>query len=720
MIPFGDMIDNAALPRTHWRKRALLSSLGDRADAFLAHAGFDRAPWLVVAFASGIGLWFVLSSPFWWLLTIVIALLTGACGYFLWRKKDQRHELQIAIMACCLCLAFGVALVWARSEIVGAPAIERPQIARLNARILQRIEQPASGRVRLVLATRSLEDGKASKIRVNLPLEKDYPELREGAVIGLQARLMPPAPPPLPGGYDFARAAWFQGFVATGSVLGDVELLESGKESRFFSGLQRFLSSHVRNNLGGPAGHIAAAFASGDRGSISDEDDAAMRDSGLTHLLSISGLHVSAVIAGAYFIALKLFGLFPSLALRYRLPLLAAAFSALAGIGYTLLTGAEVPTVRSCIGAVLVLLALALGREPLSLRMVAVAAFVVLLIWPESLVGPSFQMSFSAVIAIVALHSAAPIRAFLAPREESSLTWMARRTAMLLLTGVVIELALMPIVLFHFHRAGVYGAFANVIAIPLVTFVSMPLIALALVLDIIGLGAPVWWCVGKSLDLLLGIAHFTASQPGSVTMLPVMSAGTFALFASGALWLGLWRGRSRLMGFVPIAVGVLIVLSTPPPDILITGDGRHVVITGEGDQLLSLRDINSDFTRDNLKELSGVDSELLSLPDWPASRCSQDFCVVELNREGKNWQILMARSRALISERNLAAACERSDIVVANRFLPRSCKPRWLKADRNMLIHSGGLSISLADQKIRSVADMQGKHGWAQHWSDGR
>jgi competence protein ComEC len=159
--------------------------------------------------------------------------------------------------------------------------------------------------------------------------------------------------------------------------------------------------------------------------------------------------------------------------------------------------------VRSCIGAILVLVALALGREPLSLRMVAVGAIVVLLLWPEALVGPSFQMSFAAVIAIVALHGARPVRDFLAPREEGWPAWLARRTAMLLLTGIVIEIALMPIVLFHFHRAGTYGAMANVVAIPLVTFVSMPLIALALLLDVVGAGAPVWWLAGKSLEVLL-------------------------------------------------------------------------------------------------------------------------------------------------------------------------------------------------------------------------
>ena len=129
-----------------------------------------------------------------------------------------------------------------------------------------------------------------------------------------------------------------------------------------------------------------------------------MRDAGLTHLLSISGLHVSAVIACVYLLALRLLALWPWLTLRIRLPLVAAACGAGAGIGYTLLTGAEVPTVRSCLGSLLVLGALALGREPLSLRMVAAAAFAVMLLWPEAVVSPGFQMSFAAVVAIVALQ----------------------------------------------------------------------------------------------------------------------------------------------------------------------------------------------------------------------------------------------------------------------------------------------------------------------------
>ncbi len=569
-----------------------------------------------------------------------------------------------------------------------------------------------------MLATRHPETGEAIKVRVNVPIAVDDAAFTEGAVVRLQARLMPPAPPMLPGGYNFARTAWFEGLVATGTVQGEPRAIEMAQSEPLLTGVQRSLSEHVRGQLDGASGTIAAAFASGDRGAIGKADKDAMRDAGLTHLLSISGLHVSAVIAGAYFLAIKLLALWPWLTLRVRLPVLAAAIAALAGIGYTLLTGAQVPTVRSCVAAMLVLGALAMGRDALSLRMVAVAAIFVLLLWPESLVGPSFQMSFSAVLAIVALHGCTPVLEFLKPREEGWHKRAARQALMLLATGLVIEIALMPIVLFHFHRAGVYGALANVVAIPLVTFISMPLIALALALDLVGLGTPAWWLVGKSLDLMLGIAHLTASQPGAVKLMPQMNGVTFALFLAGGIWLALWRGRARLLGLIPAAIASVLLLMTPVPDLLVSGEGRHVGITGEADRLLVLRHSKSDYTRENLMELAGVEGEPVALAEWPGAVCSADFCTVRLSRRGREWHILMSRSDERVTERALAAACERADIVISDRWLPQSCAPRWLKADRRMLEESGGLAITLDgsilgnEPKMLSVADMQGEHGW--------
>lgn len=716
-VPMGEGPDrpDGAVQRK-WRMGALLSSMAAGAERFLGHAGFDRAPWLAVAFAAGIASWFWLHEPWQWLAAIGAAALLALTAVAIWRGEEERSNLVIAAVGLALMFALGVGTAWTRSETVGAQSIARPEMRWVTGRILEREEQPARDRVRLTLAIRDAERGEARKIRINVPVADDRDSYGEGAVVRLRTRLMPPASPMLPGGYDFARTAWFEGLAATGSVVGPIELVETGDTGSTIGAVQRDLAAHVRSRVDGSPGSIAAAFASGDRGAISEADEDAMRDAGLTHLLSISGLHVSAVIAAAYLLSLKLLASWPWLALRVRLPIVAAGIGALAGIGYTLLTGSQVPTVRSCIAAVLVLGALALGREPLSLRMVAVAAIAVLLAWPESLVGPSFQMSFAAVLAIVALHNSAPVKAFMAPREEGWLARAGRRTLMLLVTGLVIEIALMPIVLFHFHRAGLYGALANVFAIPLVTFASMPMIALGLFLDLLGLGAPAWWLAERSLELLLGIAHFTANQPGSVKLMPQMSVGTLMLFVSGGLWLALWRGRARLLGLIPAAIATLLLISTPTPDVLISSDGRHVGIVGgageEHEGLLVLRETRSDYVRDNLMELAGVEGEPVALADWPGARCSRDFCVVTISRGGRDWSLLMARSRERIEERALAAACERADIVVADRWLPRSCRPRWLKADGRMLARTGGLAVHLADERVETVAAWQGEHGW--------
>ncbi|WP_394727764.1 ComEC/Rec2 family competence protein [Altererythrobacter sp. GH1-8] len=709
--------DHAAVQRK-WRKPANLSSLADAAEEFLSGAGFDRAPWLVIAFGLGITSWFVLDSAWQWSSAVGAALLLALTGLALRLTGGRWIHLGQACLGLGLAFALGIMAIWLRSEAVGAVAIERPSVERIDGYVLQREDQPAQDRVRLTLAIRDAESGTARKVRINVPIERISPAMSEGATLRMRVRLMPPASPMLPGSYDFARAAWFKGLSATGSLLGEIEMVEAANSATRLAAAQRAISSHVRKELGGSAGTIAAAFASGDRGGISEADEEAMRDAGLTHLLSISGLHVSAVIAAGYILALKLLALWPALALRVRLPVVAAGVGAMAGIGYTLLTGSEVPTVRSCVAALLVLGALAMGREALSLRMVAAAAFAVLLVWPESIIGPSFQMSFAAVIAIVALHNTGLVKRFLAPREESWLSKNGRRAVMLLMTGFVIELALMPIVLFHFHRAGVYGALANVIAIPLVTFISMPLIAIALAFDVIGLGAPVWWLVGVSLDLLIGIAHFTAEQPGAVKLMPQMSALNYALFLAGSIWLALWQGRRRLAGFLPIAVGTVILLATPVPNVLIANDGRHVGITTEDGRLLSLRDSRSDYARDNLLELASVAGEPIPLEQWPEARCSRDFCVLTLYREGRKWTLLMSRSRERIEERALAAACAEADIVVADRFLPRSCQPEWLKADARTLRQTGGLAIVFHDEglTIDSVASRQGKHGW---WKGG-
>jgi competence protein ComEC len=168
----------------------------------------------------------------------------------------------------------------------------------------------------------------------------------------------------------------------------------------------------------------------------------------------------------------------------------------------------------------------------------------------------------------------------------------------------------------------------------------------------------------------------------------------------------------------PALLGTLSLALLRPPDILVSKDGRHVGITGEAEaQLLMLRKTRSGYVSDNLTELAGMRGETRVLDDWPGARCSRDFCTLSLRRGERIRHLLMARSRERVPERALAAACRRSDIVIADRWLPRSCRPRWFKADRGLLQHTGGLAIDLRQAKVSTVAQGQGKHGW---WQAGK
>ncbi|GAB5488392.1 MAG: hypothetical protein Pars2KO_19620 [Parasphingorhabdus sp.] len=505
------------------------------------------------------------------------------------------------------------------------------------------------------------------------------------------------------------------GLGATGQVLGDVDIIEDAEPIFGFTAVRSALSNHVQSQMSNGAGAIGATLATGDRGAIAEEDAEAMRRSGLAHLLSISGLHVTAVVGITYLAVLKLLALFPSLALRFRLPIVAAGFSAGAALSYTFLTGAQVPTIRACVAALLILVALMFGRSAITLRMVAAGALFVLFLWPESLLGPSFQLSFAAVTAIIALHEHPKVQALIKRRDESGAKRFGRFVFTLFLTGLVVEIALMPIALFHFHKAGIYGAVANVVAIPLTTFVIMPLEALALLLDSVGLGGPVWWFCEQMLLTLIGTAHFVSSSPGAVIMLPTISTTAFALTIFGGLWLCLWKENWRYLGIVPALLGAGWIVTTPTPDLYITGDGRHVGIRSESGEFSLLRTRSGDFIRGIILENAGVDGEAIPIDQWHGADCNRDTCVIGIETKNRTWTILATRSKHYVPSIALAAACRRVDIVISERRLPTTCKPRWIKADRSTLFETGGMTIDLENQNISTVREWSGDHAWTRN-----
>lgn len=684
-----------------WRAR--LEALADRER--------DQLPlWVPVGLGFGSAAWFVLPDASGWTAFLAFALAGILAPPALAPGSRWARAVAIFFLAALI----GCANIWWKAERVAGPVLHREKVVTFEAVIDTAQTMPAEEIVRFVV--RPADPSLPRRIRINLDDKKASKALEPGARVSVRAWLMPPPPPAVPGAYDFSRAAWFQGVGATARGL-DVTLIAAPTErswrARLANARQR-MADHIRSRLGGGEGGIAAALATGDQAGIPEEDAEAMRRSGLAHLLSVSGLHLTAVVGAVMLLTLRLLALSPTLALRFRLVVIAAGVGALAGIAYTLFTGAEVPTIRSCVAAVLILLGIALGREALTLRLVAVGALIVLVLWPESVVGASFQLSFAAIVAIVVILDHPRIRALLERRDEALPVKAGRFLLGLILTGLAVELALTPIALFHFHQAGIYGAFANIVAIPLTTFLVMPIEGLALLLDLAGLGAPCWWLAGKALAFLLWLAHATAGAPGAVAMLPGMPRGAFGLITAGGLWLLLWRTRWRLLGIPPLVAGLIWTVATPPPDLLVTGDGTHLAIRTPRGDLAILRPKAGDYVRDTLSENAGISSEPIELDTLPAAQCSADLCAAEIEADGTRWRLLATRSPNMVEFEPLQRACAAADIVVSDRRLPVTCVPRWLKADASFLRRTGGLAVTLgAAPEVLTVAELQGDHPWA-------
>jgi competence protein ComEC len=662
------------------------------------------ALWLPVMLALGIGLWFGLPSVGEW----IAAMLAGAGVALAGVMTGIGRRFGRALLWCGLAISLGCALAWLKAEQAPGDPLSKIQIAQFEAKIVSSEASPSRDGTRLLVEPVAGQ-GLPGRVRVTVDEDKMPGPIFAGERAKIRARLVPPPEASIPGAYNFARIAWFNGIGATGKALDAPVRLEARAAE---PSLRERLSAHILSRLPGSAGGIAAAFASGSRAGISQEDEEAMRASGLTHLLSISGLHITAVVGAAMFLCLRLLALSPWLALRWPLLVISAGAGALAGIGYTVLTGAEVPTVRSCIAAVLVLFGLALGREAVTLRLVATGALIVLLIWPQSLVGPSFQLSFAAITSLVALHEHPKVKAWTMRRDEGLISRLLRSIGSLLLTGVVVEIALAPIALYHFHKSGLFGALANIVAIPLTTFVIMPAEALALLFDTIGLGTPFWWLTGQGLNLLLWIAQSVAVQPGALARLPSIPFPAFALMLAGGLWLVLWKRKPRFWGGIPFMVGAIWAVLTPLPDLLITGDGKHLAVRGDDGAVTILRTRAGDYVRDLMADRSGDAEGLADLDDAPNADCSPDVCTISLNRGGRNWRVAATRSIHRLPWEEFTKLCAQVDLIISDRRLPQGCAPKWLKIDSSLLARTGGMAITLASGKVETVRTPGEDHPW--------
>jgi len=706
----ASIADAPAAGTTRWR--AVTSAARQRIETWLDAERAQVPLWSPVAFGLGIALYFMLPWEAQRLAAVAAALGVAALGVAL-RGTAGRMLVWGGVLA-----ALGIGIAAWRTADVALPVLRDRYQGDVSGTVEAVEIRSGRGQVRFQLAP----DDPGLPRHVRISLKANVPAgLVPGAKVSVRATLLPPAGPSFPGGYDFARRQWFDQLGATGYPLGTTVVTRAAPQpagiAAWLGDLRARLTRRIEGRVGGDAGAISAAFVTGDQGGISTNTTLAMRQSGMAHLLSISGVHIAIVVGGTMWLTRALLALVPWIALRWPVKAIAAATAAVAGIGYTILAGAQVPTVRTCIGTVIVLLGVILGREALSLRLLAAGGFVILALRPEALLGPSFQLTFAAVTGLVALFNSPVGRWLSAPRQDAG--WLSRtlqHLAALLVTGVIAEALLSATALFHFNQTGAYGVVANLFAIPWTSFVIMPLLVLALLFDPLGLAAPAWWAVGQSMHALVALAVWVASWPGSVVRLGLMPITAYALLVGGGLWLFIWQSRARWFGAVPVATGALLALTAHPPDLLVSADGHHVAVLldaydDDGPRLALLRDRTGDYLRDVWGGVTASTADA-AIADLPQGDCTIDACVARIGQGSGAIRLLATLSKDRIGRPAFGPACAAADIVVSDRRLPDWCNPRWLKLDRAALGSTGAVAIWLAPRRVATVGQLTGDHPW--------
>ena len=684
---------------TSWNGRAFIERLREEVKAAGALPLRERdrwALWLPVFFGLGIGVYFSLDFEPSIYMTAAAAGLTALLAARLRRSTFFPAGIAAALAA--------TGLFWAgfHTELARAPVLERSiGPTEVSGRILRqdRIEGPS--RVVLEDATVSRLPPERTPERLRLRLASLPPGAGPGARIAVLARLKPVPPPALPGGYDPARRAFFQGIGASGFGLGRARLLEPA-ETPGIERLRHGIAGRIRKAIADPAAAgIAIALTTGLRGDLPKAAHEAIRDAGLAHLLAISGLHLG-LVAGLVFAAVRAaLALWPGVALRYPVKKWAAAAAIAFAFFYMLLAGATVPTQRAFVMVALALLAVMVDRLEIGMRLVALAALAVLALQPYALTTASFQLSFAAVAALVAVYER------LAPSLSEARARVGRAPFFLaatLLTTVVATLATAPFAAHHFGRIAAYGLAANLLAVPAAAFWIMPAAMLGALAMPLGLEAWPLAVMEAGIDAVLWTAEAVSSWPGAVRRFPPMPTTGAIAAAAGGLWLCLWQTRWRLLGLAGLAAALVIQTGTHPPDLMADSDARLFARHAEGRLYLSKK--RAGFLGRVWMEAAGTEEAGSTAPGSPALSCDPLGCAA-------------ANIAVVLRHEALEEDCRRAGIVlsavtISRRARSRYCAEASLIVDRRRLRRLGAHAIRLTPggPVVETDWDRRGRRPW--------
>ena len=681
--------------------------------------------WLPVFLSMGIGCYFYLPREpdgleVLGVLLFLALLAMGALRYF--------RQLIVPLMI--VAIASGFALTKIRTETVRAPIIAKLKGSyKIEGRIEQLVYLPG-GKKRLVLVdlaiSRMAREKTPARIRL-ISRIKEAP-LTIGSRVRLKAILRPPPGPVRPQGYDFARQAWFSQVGAVGFSISKIELADRQTNSGIGARIERFrqlVSRKIREVVSGHGADIAVALIVGEKASIDKEVMASIRAAGLAHMLAISGMHMALVTGTTFWVLRALLALSSTLALLFDVRKIAAVLAICVAGGYLLLSGTSISTLRAFIMVTIMFVAILLGRRALSLRNVSLAALLILTFRPESLLEVGFQMSFASVIALVSFYESVRLKGF-KERSELALVRGIDRFAAgfkgIFLTTLVAGMAVAPIAIYHFHHVTTYSVVGNVLAMPVLTLLVMPMALVGLVAMIFDLHALPLTLMAQGTSLIIASAQWVAGFTDARVNVGTISLSAFLIILSGGLWLCLWSSVYRYMGLVVMFVGLALSPFHPTPLLLIERDGKNIVLIDENRTMWPVSTRVGRYSLDRWKSAYAASSpnkhqvttkkrgrrKSAKNSRW---RCDQYGCTAII----KGLLVAYSQHPGALEE-----DCARADILVATYPVPQKfggCKKGNEVIDKRTLKQNGSYAVYINGEKINTIhaREIRGERPWSFH-----
>ncbi|WP_162820224.1 ComEC/Rec2 family competence protein [Microvirga calopogonii] len=665
-------------------------------------------PWIAVFFGLGIVLFFQAEGqPAIWAPVSAFALFGAAAMVF------RRSLAVVAAMIALAALFVGFTAGVIRTRSVAAPVLTRVVITPVTG-FIETIEDREGGK-RLLLRVTGMKDVadavRPERVRVSV---RNGEGLSPGQLIAGTARLLPPPQPAWPGGYDFARDAYFKGIGAVGSMVGQVRRIDSpegpGWSLRLAASVDQArnaLTERIASAIGGAAGGVGAALVTGKRGLIPESTNDVLRGAGIYHIVSISGLHMVLAAGTFFWLVRALLALVPGVALLWPVKKIAAVAAMVGATIYCIFSGSDVATERSLIMTLVMFGAVLADRPALSIRNLSIAAIIVLMREPEALLGPSFQMSFGAVAAMMAL-----VPLMNRPRLEGAgggvvsrgVVWVGQAALGLVTTTLVASFATAPFAAYHFQSLNPYGLVGNALALPLVSLIVMPSAVLGVLAYPFGLDRPIWQFMGAAVSQVLDVSAWVGGFSGSTLVVPALGSAALVLLSLGLILVSVPASALRWLAVVPAGAGLAFAAMPGRYDVFIDRDGTGAAIRSRGGQL-SLVGRPSDFVAEQWLRADGDSRSADDGRLRQETKCDPAGCVVAA-AEGR-WVAFVQDFAAFEED------CRRAAVIITRLKAPPTCKASFI-LDGNDLKERGATTIRFSPEavELRSVRKGRETRAW--------